>query len=74
MKDNYEQYERKSIFSPLQKFDPGFSKEHDYIEITEWHNGEGIDIDIHTSQSQRFQLTWGQYDALKKLIKQLNKQ
>jgi len=30
--------------------------------------GEGFDIDIETSQRQRFQLSWGQYEALKHLV------
>jgi len=68
-----ETYSRQAIFAELKQFDPLFSKEHDYIEITEWANGEGFDVDINTTQSQKFHLTWGQWDAIKYLIKQLNK-
>ena len=73
MKKEFQKYNRKSIFSDLKDFDLGFAKENDYIEITEWHNGEGFDVDIHTSQPQSFQLTWGQYSAMKKMIKELGK-
>lgn len=44
----------------------------DYLEVTEWTNGEGFDIDIHTgSNNLRFQLTEGQFDAIKECIKLL---
>ena len=64
-KNNYKRYERNSIFSSLQEFDPGFAKEHDYIEITEWYNGEGFDVVINDKQ---FQLTYGQFEALQALV------
>jgi hypothetical protein len=66
-------YSRQAIFAELKQFDPLFSKEHDYIEITEWANGEGFDVNINTTQDAKFHLTWGQWDAIKYLIKQLNK-
>jgi len=68
-----ELYSRKAIFADLDQFDPLFSKENDYIEITEWANGEGIDVDIHKTDPQTFSITWGQLDAMKYLIKKLNK-
>lgn len=68
-----ELYSRKAIFAELKQFDPLFSKETDYIEITEWANGEGFDVDINTRQDAKFHLTWGQWDAIKCLIKKLNK-
>ena len=41
-----EVYKRKAVFCNLKEYD--FScKEHSYIEITEWHNGEGIDINVN---------------------------
>lgn len=66
-----DKYKRDSVFAELKQFDLGFAKEHDYIEVTEWKNGEGVDVDINTIQSQRFQLTWGQYEALKYLVSKL---
>jgi len=67
-----DKYTKKAIFSTLHKFDP-LAKEHDYIEITEWKNGEGFDVEISTYDHKRFQLTWGEYEVMKKLVKLLNK-
>lgn len=39
-----------------------------FIEITEWHNGEGWDIAIN---ERMVSLTWGQLEAIKYLIKSL---
>jgi len=61
---------RKAIFSELAHYDY-FSKPDDYIEVTEWSNGEGYDVEIATSLGSRFQLTHGQYAALKDLITKL---
>jgi hypothetical protein len=44
------------------------SKPHDFIEVTEWHNGEGVDVCINSNGEQRFSLTWGQYEALQALV------
>ena len=46
---------------------------HDFMEVTEWSNGEGYDITISASnQEQLFHLTWGQLKALKQLVKALD--
>jgi len=51
-----------------------FAAENDCIEVTEWTNGEGYDIRIHVSNNyEDIQLTSGQFDAIKKLIKTLKK-
>jgi hypothetical protein len=63
---------RKSIFSGIGEY-CCLSKEHDYIEITEWTNGEGFDIDIQHEGKQKMSITWGQFKLLKKLVKQLEK-
>ena len=65
-----EEYKRRSVFSELKDFDP-FTEAYDYIELTEWHNGEGFDIEINCKNKERFSLTWGQYKALKKIVKKL---
>lgn len=65
-------YNRKAIFAELDEYDV-FAKEHDYIEITGWINGEGYDVEINSSTSAQFSMTNGQFKALKKLIKELNK-
>jgi hypothetical protein len=63
------EYQRNSIFAKLKQYCTfSFNKDSDYIEVTEWANGDGFDVDIETSQRQRFQLSWGQYKALKNLI------
>ena len=64
-------YKRKSVFSELSKYDI-YSKEDDYIEVTEWNNGDGIDVEIFCSDTERFQLTYGQFRLLKKLVKELD--
>lgn len=66
-----EKYTRKAVFSYLKKYDH-LADEHDYIEITEWKNGEGFDVEIIGKLSTRFQLTWGEFEALKKLVKKLD--
>lgn len=59
--------ERKSISDKLRKYDH-LAKDSDYIEVTEWGNGEGWDI---TLNEQVISLTWGQLDAIDYLIKHL---
>jgi hypothetical protein len=61
---------RKAIFSELAHYDH-LSKPDDYIEVTEWSNGEGFDVEVSGNIDSRFQLTWGQYEAMKALIKTL---
>ena len=63
-------YTRKAVFSYLKKYDH-IADESDFIEVTEWENGEGFDVEIQGKLSTRFQLTWGEYTALKKLVKSL---
>ena len=69
-----EKYKRKTACisgEELKKID-FFAKEGEHIEVSIWHNGEGFDVEICSALQQRFQLTWGEYDALKKLIVFLN--
>ena len=46
-------YNRKSITDKLSKYCT-FAKENDFIEVTEWANGEG----------KSFSLTYGELDAI----------
>jgi len=69
---NFEIYKREAIFAELKQF-CHLAKEHDFIEITEWNNGEGWDVTINTTSEQNISITYGQFDAIKKLIKQLQK-
>ena len=45
-----------------------FAKEGDMMEITEWSNGEGVDVVINSSTDRgkiEFNLTFGEWDCLK---------
>lgn len=72
--ENYktEKYKRKSIFADLKKFE-FCSKEGSFIEITEWKNGEGWDVNISNYTEKLFNLSIGELQAIKKLIKELDK-
>ena len=63
-------YNRKSLMVELKDFDY-LAKKNDFIEVTEWKNGEGYDISL--SDNQVISITIGQFDAIKKLIKLFNK-
>ena len=65
-------YKLDAAFAPLEPFDH-CAKEQDFIEVSLWHNGEGFDAHLSSFGDQRFQLTWGQFKALKKLVKELDK-
>ena len=70
MKD-LQKYKRKAVFLSLKEYD--FSaKESSYIEITEWYNGEGIDINAYNYSDRTISLSYGEFDLVKKLIKKLN--
>lgn len=69
---------RKSTFASLEdfcSFSMGERKNKgDFIEVTEWSNGEGYDVHISDMDGdKRFSLTWGQYEAMKKCFKKLTK-
>lgn len=58
---------RKAINDYLRRFDY-LAKEDDFIEVTEWSNGEGISITINMNT---FELTFGQLDAINYLSQAL---
>ena len=59
------QYQRNARFNCLAEYDH-FAKPDDFIEVTEWYNGEGFDVHLSTSAGeQRMSLSWGEYQALK---------
>jgi hypothetical protein len=63
-----ETYERKAKFALLKPYDY-FADEYDYIEVTEWKNGEGFDVSISCKGDNKlFSLTWGQWDAMQALV------
>ena len=58
---------RKSINDKLKKYDY-LAKDNDFIEVTEWTNGEGYDIIIN---DKIISLTRGQIDAINYLVRSL---
>lgn len=70
--NNVETTKRISIWDDLKKYDPS-AEEEDYIEITEWSNGEGYDIDIcKNSCPKHISLSYGEIDAINFLINNYN--
>lgn len=59
---------RRSVSDELRKFDV-LSKKDDFIEVTEWSNGEGFDITIN---DKIFSLTSGQIKAINYLTQTLD--
>lgn len=71
---NIEITTRKSAFTELSVYCiMSNSDSHDFIEVTEWSNGEGYDVTINASLQQTFSITYGQLKALRKLVKELDK-
>ena len=60
--------ERKSVSDELKKYDH-LAKDTDFIEVTEWTNGEGWDIWLN---DRPMSLTYGQLEAINYLIKFLD--
>lgn len=59
------EYQRNARFSKLGDYDV-WAKPEDFIEVTEWYNGEGFDVQLSTSAGeQRMSFSWGEYTALK---------
>jgi hypothetical protein len=65
---------RRAIFSPLKDYCTFALDDPDaYIEVTEWSNKEGYDININTKNRDiSFGITWGEFKLLKKLIKEFD--
>jgi hypothetical protein len=62
---------RKSIFTELKT---AWHKEHDFIEITQWTNGEGYDITVSTSLGERhISLHESEFAVIRNLISELEK-
>ena len=58
-------YIRTSKMEDLRKY-CHLAKEHSFIEVTEWENGEGIDVAF---DDKIFQLSWGQLEAINVLAR-----
>ena len=64
-------YKLDAAFVALQKFDH-LAKTDDFMEVSLWHNDEGFDVHLSSHGDQKFHLSWGQFKALKKLVKELD--
>jgi hypothetical protein len=64
-------YKLDAAFAPLRKFDH-LAKPDDFIEVVLWNNGEGFDAHLSSSGEQTIKLSWGEFKALKKLVKELD--
>lgn len=57
-------YKRDSTFLDINPYCP-FAKDHDFIEVTEWHNGEGKSVFVsHNNTEYHLELTHGVFEAL----------
>ena len=59
---------RRAVFAPLKPY-CFHAGENDYMEVTEWSNGEGYDIVIdRKNNTERFSLTHGEWECLQVLM------
>jgi len=59
---------RRAVFAELKGY-CHMCGDNDYVEVTEWSNGEGWDININRKNSdERFSLTYGEWELLQVLI------
>lgn len=68
--ENIEIYSRPAVCCSLEKFDTVFADESDFVEVCEWKNGMGYDININDTH---ISFTHGEFEAIKYLIECLNK-
>lgn len=68
----FEKYKRDAVFSSLKDFDCS-AKEHAYIEVTGWNNGEGCDLNIYNHTDRNVSISYSEFSLIKKLIKKLQK-
>lgn len=64
-------YKLDAAFVLLRQFDH-LVKTSDFIEVSLWHNGEGFDVHLSSNGEQSIRLSWGEFKALKKLVKELD--
>lgn len=59
---------RRAVFAELKDYCM-HSGDHDYMEVTQWSNGEGFDIIIDRKRGmERFSLSYGEWELLQVLI------
>ena len=60
--------QRRAVFSELKDYCM-HSGDHDYMEVTEWSNGEGYDVHIDRKNGgEKFSLTHGEWELLQVLM------
>ena len=60
--------QRRAVFAQLKPY-CFHAGENDYMEVTEWSNGEGFDINIdRKTNKEMFSLTYGEWELLQVLI------
>jgi hypothetical protein len=64
-------YKLDAAFASLRTFDH-LAKLDDFIEVSLWNNGEGFDAHLSSHAEQTIRLSWGEFKALKKLVKELD--
>lgn len=59
---------RRAVFAELKGY-CHLSSDNDYMEVTEWSNGEGYDICINRkSDGEKFSLTYGEWELMQVLM------
>ena len=64
-------YKLDAAFVTLREFDL-LAEPDDFMEVSLWHNDEGFDVHLSSHGDQFLQMSWGQFKALKKLVKELD--
>ncbi len=55
---------RNTVWENLNKY-CHHAKENDFVELTEWTNGEGIDVTVSSHNDNKiFSLTYGELDLI----------
>lgn len=63
---------RKSVIDNLRKFCFSSTNEEDTIEVTEWANGDGVDVSItRGDNTSLFTFSYEELDAVNYLVKVL---
>lgn len=66
---------RKNVVDELAKYDYLRSSKNDFVEVTEWANGEGYDVNICVNGNiKSINLTQGELEAINYLVKTLEYQ
>lgn len=64
--------QRNSVHVNLNDFCTHSKQDH-FMEVTEWSNGDGVDINLNSFKNNQFSLSWGEFEALCVLVRRLQK-